>query len=70
MYPYYDYKLTIKKFKESIGKDSFQSENVDNSYGKSFDELAEQELYGAKLSKNKYKRYEVNIDDYLREKPH
>ena len=31
--------------------------------------MAEQELYGAKLNKNKYKRYEVNIDDYLRTDP-
>ena len=53
-FSYYEYKRTIQKFKESIGKDSFQDDLVGNKFGKSFDELAEQELYGAKLSKNKY----------------
>lgn len=34
-----------------------------NLYGKSFDDLAEDELYGEKLDKNRSnKRYKVNID--------
>jgi hypothetical protein len=35
-------------------------------YGKSFDELAEEELFGMKLSQEaRRERYEVNIDEYI-----
>lgn len=37
-----------------------------NLYGKSFDQLAEQELYGMKISERAKKpRYQVSIDEYL-----
>ena len=66
---HHEYKTSIQRLANSVGKDSFQSQSVENDFGKSFDELAEQELYGARLNKNKTERYEVNIDDYLRPAP-
>lgn len=49
---HHKYKMFLNQLKESIGKDHVD-DDIDNkegnSYGKSFDELAEEQLYGMRL---------------------
>lgn len=50
----------INEFKNSIGIENLKENPVgNNQYGKSFDELAEEELYGVKLNQSRSNRYKV-----------
>lgn len=50
---HYDYKQGLERLAQSIGRGSLNNPSIANEYGRSFSELAEEELYGHQLSKDR-----------------
>lgn len=62
---YHNYQDILLGLKKSIGSQSNQMNDENTIYGKSFGELAEEQLYQHKLHKqNAEDRYQINIGNY------